>query len=207
MALKRDVIEWLEKKKVGWSVDRVTLGAGFVDAITDTLWYIDGHHETLQNRACSVPADFKEFQGYNKPELTKHRRRSAENIMCSGMLNNYSLRLNEYLMQPWFSLAIWKPLKDCVMLLAESMHKYAVYLDWKNTTVQENHSMLEPVRSTSEAESFHVINRARWVKTTVATRFSALQQHIDSIDHFVPVLVNDFAPADARYSDCTTYLK
>ena len=166
--------------------------------ITDTLWYIDGQHDTLRSRACAVPADFNDFQGYNRPELTKHRRRLAEN-MCSGMLNSYSLRLNECLMQPWFSLATWKALKDCVMLLAESMHKYAVYLDEKKS-IQENHGMLEPVRSASEAESFHVINRALWVNTAIATRFGALQQHIDSIDHFVPVLVNDFAPADTRYS-------
>ena len=202
MALKRGIIKWLEENKVGWSIDRVnTLGAGFVDVITDTLWYIDGHHDTLHSRSCSVPADFREFQGYNRPELTKHRRRLAEN-MCSGMLNSYSLRLNECLMQPWFSLATWKPLKECVTLLAESLHKYAVYLNQKNTTIQENHGMLEPVRSASEAESFHVINRARWVKTTVAMRFGALQQHINSIDHFVPVLVNDFAPADTRYCWC-----
>ena len=85
MALKRDIIKWLEVKKVGWSTDCVTLGARFVDVITDTLWYIDGHHDTIRSRACSVPADFNNFQGYNRPELTKHRRRLAEN-MCSGML-------------------------------------------------------------------------------------------------------------------------
>ena len=194
MSLKRDIIKWLEKKRLGWSVDHVkTLGAGFIDV----LWYIDGHHDTFQSRSCSMPADIKEFQGYNKPELTKHRRRSAENL-CSGMLNSYSLHLNEYLMQPWFSLAIWKPIKDVVIQLAESVHKYAVYLNQKNATVQENHSMLEPVRSIDNAESFHLVKRAQWVRTSIGTKFSALQQHIDSIDDFVPVLVNDFAPADSR---------
>lgn len=197
MAMKKDFIKWLERKKLGWSVDRIQLGAGFVDTMADILWYLDGHHDTLQSRACPIPADLKEFQGYNKPELTKHRRRSAEN-MCGGMLNNYSLRLNECLMQPWFSSAVWKPFRECFVKLAESMHKYAVYLTQKNVAVQENHSLLEPVRSAAEAESFHVIKRARWVAPTIALKFTALQQHIDSIDDFVPVFINDFAPADAR---------
>ena len=92
-----------------------------------------------------------------------------------------------------------------MILLAESLHKYAVYLDQKNATIQENHGMLEPVRSTSEAESFYVVTRAQWVKTKIATKFGALQQHIDSIDHFVPVLVDDFAPADTRYSGTSSH--
>lgn len=69
VALKRDLLIWLEKKEVGWSHDRVsTFGFKFVQILTDTLWYIDGPHQTLQNRACQIPNEFKEFQGYNKPE-------------------------------------------------------------------------------------------------------------------------------------------
>ena len=91
MALKRDIIKWLEKKKVGWSIDRVSLGAGFVDAITDTLWYIDGHHDTEPVQYLQTSWSFRDI-------TTNHRRRLAEN-MCSGMLNNYSLRLNEYIVK------------------------------------------------------------------------------------------------------------
>ena len=81
MAVKRDFIKWLERKKLGWSVDRVQLGSRFVDAVADIMWYVDGHHDTLQSRACPIPADLKEFQGYNKPELTKHRRRSQPSVL------------------------------------------------------------------------------------------------------------------------------
>jgi len=99
MALKRDVLKWLDKKKVGWSIDRVsTFGVKFVQTLTDCLWYIDSHHDTLQGRACQVPDKFNEFQGYNKPEESRHRRREAEN-MCAGMLDNLCGMLNEHLMQ------------------------------------------------------------------------------------------------------------
>ena len=47
-----------------------TLGAGFIDTFMDVLWYIDGHHDTFQSRSCSMPANIKVFQGYNKHELT-----------------------------------------------------------------------------------------------------------------------------------------
>lgn len=174
MVLKGDIIKWLEKKKVGWSYDSVSkFGVTFVDTLTDCLWYIDSRHNTFESRACQIPVMFKEFQGYNKPELTKHRRREAEN-MCAGVLHNYSLLLNKHLMQPWFSSTVWKPLRGHVVQLADSMNKYAVYLNQKNATVQENHSLLGPVH---EAESFCVVNGAQWMNPTVMARFNTLQQH------------------------------
>ena len=69
VALKRDVLKWLATQEVGWVYDRVdTFGAKFVQALTNVLWYIYGHHQMLGSRACPIPDDFKEFQGYNKPE-------------------------------------------------------------------------------------------------------------------------------------------
>ena len=44
MVLKKDVIDWLRVKGVGWSSDVAdSTGADFVAALAETLWYVDGH--------------------------------------------------------------------------------------------------------------------------------------------------------------------
>ena len=40
--LRNDIIKYLKVNKVGWAIDSVsTLGAQFVDELTDCLWYIE----------------------------------------------------------------------------------------------------------------------------------------------------------------------
>ena len=52
LALKTEVINWLEKNDLGWSYESVqSQGGRFVNILTDVLWYIDEHHETLKTRA------------------------------------------------------------------------------------------------------------------------------------------------------------
>lgn len=114
------------------------------------------------------------------------------------MLDNMSGTLNEHLMQPWFSSPVWKPLKVPVAQLADSMHKYAVYLNEKNSIVQTNHSMLEPVRSPSDAESFCLVDKASWVRPTLVRQYSELEEYVSSLDEFTPVFLNDFAPVEVR---------
>ena len=49
--------------------------------LMEVLWYIDRHHHLLSERStASVPTVFKQFQGYNKPELSKHQKRSQSNL-------------------------------------------------------------------------------------------------------------------------------
>ena len=74
--LRNDIIKSLEVNKVGWAIDSVsTLGAQFVDELTDCLWYIGGGHATLQDHSCGVPFELNHFQHYNRPESHKHKRK------------------------------------------------------------------------------------------------------------------------------------
>ena len=79
-------------------------------------------------RSQTSSKNFKATTSLNR----RHRRRDLENL-SSGVLDNMSGTLNEHLMQPWFSSPVWKPLKVPVAQLADSMHKYAVYLNEKNS--------------------------------------------------------------------------
>ena len=47
-------------------------GKPFLRDFCNTLWYIDGHHEVLASRSCSIPILFSSLSGFNKPELSKH---------------------------------------------------------------------------------------------------------------------------------------
>ncbi len=46
-----------------------------LNALSGVLWYVDGSHSTLAERNCEVPSIFQKFNGYNKPQDHKHRKR------------------------------------------------------------------------------------------------------------------------------------
>lgn len=200
--LKKDVIVWLEKSNVGWQNDSLDAGSKFVCGLTDCLWYIDGQHSTLEGRACHVPPEFKHFQGYNLPEKSRHRKRSPENL-SAGVLDHHSTVLNSFLLQSWIQSGRWKAIKSAVCRLADAIAKYSSYLNEKNQEVQENHSKSTAVRVPEDAERYIVIKRARWVKPTYAAQYGPLQNHLDALKDFEPLFLNDFAPANTRYSKST----
>ena len=57
-----------------------SVGEQILQALTNTLWYVDGYHEVLKSRACEVPSIFGGFVGYNIPEVSKHRKRKVGNM-------------------------------------------------------------------------------------------------------------------------------
>ena len=84
-----------------------THGTPFVRTLCNALWYIDGHHHTFQEAGCPIPAMFKEFTGYNKPEASKHRKRSAVN-MDAKALQQHATALKEFLVSSWIKRDQWK---------------------------------------------------------------------------------------------------
>ena len=80
--LFNDVLSAIESKDLQWKPDEVRCGSATktIQALRDTLWYIDGSHGTLSERSCGVPEIFKQFTGYNKPEVSKHRKRAIGSL-------------------------------------------------------------------------------------------------------------------------------
>jgi len=93
--LFNDIIDFLGKNSIQW-VDPATHGAAFVQKLCNVLWYIDGHHATLSERGLAVPQPLQCFTGYNTPELSKHRKRTQENL-CGTELHAGAMPLQEYL--------------------------------------------------------------------------------------------------------------
>ena len=54
--LKNDILKWLERNELGWSTDACEQqGNKFINTLTETLWNLDGHAETLKSRGCGIP--------------------------------------------------------------------------------------------------------------------------------------------------------
>lgn len=106
--LFNDLLSTIESKGLQWRPEEVHCGAATraIQAIRDTLWYIDGSHKTLTERSCGVPEIFKSFDGYNKPELSKHRKRPVDSL-ARDLLVSHSQRLFRILQQAFWNRSEW----------------------------------------------------------------------------------------------------
>ena len=199
-ALQRDILHWFEERGLGWArCAAESTGSKFVAALTDILWYLDGHFTTFCSRGCPIPQSFQLFSGYNQPSKSKHRKRDPDNL-SAAVLDSHSCILNEFALHPWLNSSSWKPVRADICVLADSLHKYAEYLKCKNSEVQENHNKLTPVRLPSDAEHFTFIRKSSWIKPAIEAEYRPLQIQLDREEQFVPVFVNDYTPADQRYA-------
>ena len=80
------VIENLKQCGLQWRADEVeSSGVNFAKSLTEVLCYIDGHHTTFSNRGCHIPPCFANFQEYNVPELSKHRKHASSNMSTATL--------------------------------------------------------------------------------------------------------------------------
>ena len=76
--LFNDILQLVAKQGLKFSPGQLEAGKSFLSTVTSVLWYIDQHQSSLASRGCNVPELFKSFQGYNCPELSKHRKHDHE---------------------------------------------------------------------------------------------------------------------------------
>ena len=89
------VLNLLESRNLKFSSSEVSnVGKTFVKTLVDVLWYLDGHHETFSEQSCPIPSCFAACVGYNKPELSKHRKRQNTNMCCDTLHSLSKLLFN-----------------------------------------------------------------------------------------------------------------
>ena len=54
-------------------------------SIVETLWQIDRQHELFKERDYCIPSCFQSFNGYNVPQMSKHRKRERNNMSSSTL--------------------------------------------------------------------------------------------------------------------------
>ena len=143
--LWNDVIKFLKERNCMWkSGEGSSIGCSFVQALTNTLWTIDGHHEVFRLQGFVVPSIFGSFLGYNFPELSKHRKRTRANLSVS-VLNSLGSHLFDCLHGMCWDREHWKELKPDVEALAKCLSHYADYLQKSNKNTLLNQSLTTPV--------------------------------------------------------------
>ena len=189
--LYNEVIKFLANNNVGWCDPE--FGKPFICDLSNVLWYIDGHHEVLASRSCPIPSLFKSFVGFNKPELSKHRKRSISN-MSKDKLVEYSTVLQNYVVSSWIQQAEWSFLKEGLVTLVESLASYASYLSMRNKAMKLHHSSPEPSVSFSDAQSIKFIKSS----SDMSPLLTELNTAIKSSPYYTRIFVNDYTPDDKR---------
>ena len=193
--LFNDLVELIEKEGLVWKSSEVQCGiaANVLNAIRDALWYLDGHHHTLADQACRVPAIFSSFEGYNKPEKSKHEKRSAA-FLSADTLTSHSQRLYGNLQLPFWSRQAWCGFKTEVELLAQAVAKYAGSLSVKKSRINVLHISSVPARTVADNLTVEYLSP----RLSVPRSICAFDEAVQAAGMNVAVDIDHLLPRDRR---------
>ena len=193
--LYNDIVDLFEKEGLVWKSSEVQSGiaTNAVTTIRDTLWYIDGHKHTLADRSCHIPVVFSAFEGYNKPERSKHRKRTAS-CLCADTLRSHSQRLYGNLQLPFWSGPSWRGLKTEVELLAKAIAKYSETLNAKKSRINALHVSSAPVRTIGDNLSLEYL----LPRLSVPIGIHGVDTAVKAVDMNVAVDIDNLLPRDRR---------
>jgi hypothetical protein len=122
------VIDFLHEQELAWpgATEADGIGRKFVSCLVDCLWYIDGHIEVFEKQGCKIPDFVSLFDGYNKPEASKHRKRSREN-MSASVIRTHSSTLFTCLQSTYWSRSKFAVFKPCIEQLGNSIVTEVTY--------------------------------------------------------------------------------
>ncbi len=89
-------------------------------------------------------------------------------------------------------------MKKDIVILADSLRKYADNLKHQSEVVSANHGLQESVRNLSTCSSPQLLPLKPAVKVTDAAKFEKLMQELTSKDEYEPVFLNEMLPTDKR---------
>ncbi len=163
-------------------------------SLTDTLGYIDGHHESLKKQSCPIPEPFTRFTGYNTPELSKHRKRTVQNLSSSS-LQAMSTSLFHTLQASYWKRPLWQGFHSEVESLVTNIADYAEYLVAQNKTMKTLHARETPVRQISDALCVKYVHPC---SGPLPGRFVKLNDALIAKDPHQYLFLNDYVPDDSR---------
>ncbi len=172
----------------------------FVNTLSGRMWYLDGHHETLAERSCEIPAELKFLSGYNKPESHKHRKRHAESL-TESLLTERSVGLLNLTEISYMKADAWVGLRAVIRKLATNLRKYAAYLEHQcemsNSHHQNKRSTFAFGNTNGAGPSsgyVHILEPKFTSEPTLTARYKPLADALADTEDFKPVCVNTFAP-------------
>ena len=190
--LYNDLLGLMRDMGVSWNTP-LAYGVPFLKRLRDSLWYIDGHHDTITEKAPKMPEVFARFTGYNRPEAHKHRKRARGNLSRSE-LRTHALALQDSLQASWFQKDHMKVLKEVTEGLVSTLNAYATYLQEKNKSQKLHHAMNCPAATPSDSSHLEYLPKI----VTVSTALQPIVEAVKGKEPYVPVAVTDFSPGDRR---------
>ena len=193
--LFNDVIDFLQSQDLSWPGTDAAEGAGkkFVACLVDCLWYLDGRKHVLEKQGCKFPNFMCAFEGYNKPEASKHRKRSIEN-MCSSVLRTHSQSLYSCLQNVYWNRPKFAEFKHSIEQLAASLAQYSDFLTSQNKRMKEVHSSPAPVRELSDSLSVSILKKSGLRYPCYDNVFQVMK----GLEFYQHVCLTDFCPEDHR---------
>ena len=101
-----------------------------------------------------MPSVFHQFTGYNRPEMSKHRKRSVGSL-SRDILLSHSQSLFGVLHYVFWNRPEWAEVKQSVEQLATSLATYADRLGAKRVRMESVHASEHVVRSIGDCLSLH----------------------------------------------------
>ncbi|XP_063434558.1 uncharacterized protein LOC134715936 [Mytilus trossulus] len=183
------VIDLMESKGCGWTVDCLDTANFVAKSLRDTLWYIDHAHKKLSDSACHVPKIFDKFQGYNEFKKIHHR----PPIITSQRLNELSVDLSKSLSFPSILSSRNKKFSDDIEQLLECITKYKTRLDKDNIQHKESYQSGDTPRRSLESDT-----SLKYIPPTTESResYGTLQSDLNKIDDYRFVDLDKYAPED-----------
>ena len=178
---------------VTWT-DPQRYGVPFLENFSNVLWYIDGHHSTIGEKAPKVPEIFSWFIGYNCPEKHKHCKRRMNNLSRSEILA-HSLALQDSLQASWFKKEAYKELKEVTTELMSSLNVYAAYLQEKNKIQKIHHAM--NCRAATPNESSHTEYIPK-ITVAIPSVLKPIDEVLQTKEPYVPIAEMDYAPGNRK---------
>ena len=190
--LYNDLLILFREMGIKWNDPGVN-GVPLLKCLQKVLWYIDGHHDTIAEKAPKVPAEFARFNGYNCPTTHKHRKRLLSNLSRSELREN-ALALQDKLQCSWFKKESFNPLRVAVESLVASLTSYASYLQEKCKAQRLHNDSMSPSASPSESSHIDYLQKL----SSVPVSLNPINTALKSKEVYTPLAILDFAPSDRR---------
>ncbi|XP_066928996.1 uncharacterized protein [Clytia hemisphaerica] len=187
--LFNEVLKMLKERSCRFPNKHFDVLKSFLNKLTDALWYIDGHKATIERESIrKIPEFFKTFEGYNKPELSKHRKRTIDNLSSKRLLQlSHSLKDAMHCMKFIDDSRDWSAAKLDILILAETLQSYASYLDTKNVAVKRIH--LTPRSEVEKQSNVTVLPICR--KENLYYKLVKADIELEKVDVYEPITLRE----------------
>ncbi|CAG2197878.1 unnamed protein product [Mytilus edulis] len=182
------VIDLMESKGCGWTVDCLDTANFVAKSLRDTLWYIDHAHKNYQIVLVMFQRSLTNFR-----VIMSSKDTSSTPIITSQRLNELSVDLSKSLSFPSILSSRNKKFSDDIEQLLECITKYKTRLDKDNIQHKESYQSGDTPRRSLESDT-----SLKYIPPTTESResYKTLQSDLNKIDDYRFVDLDKYAPED-----------